>query len=483
MPPSPPDEICSNLTTDPKACLQDDGVPYGCANINSKTYDGEKRGNVWFCDKTIGTREDCDSMPEEAGFKWCPYKNEPAPAPAPPPPPPSPCTSPTPDISDFPGYIQINNSTDKTITLWHDILNADGWVLDGVRYPVDDPSLTQKELDDQRNQRIIRNLKELRNSRVNFNSSCITPVEPNGYRMNPNSSLFIKLEENDVWISFGMWATINDIEGNPVLYSKSPPNIQRILEITMNDKKNTPNQVFFNNSYVDGFNGTSSYSATYTNESGQSSTVSSRPCNLRFIKDKNSCESIGGRCKKQTPGIPTEEPFNFKGGEQQIWTCTNPKFWANEKIGIDLGQGGTGCPKPDSNTCECLNTWYNNYNSKDDNWPMCKDQNGSDERCPRLWYKNISENCPSSYAWAYQEHVPVNINDDIFTNSNKSGWCPSDLDVNNADLQSQLVDDGIFKESNALDSFKYNPGTLPKIVVNIEYIWDPQDCDETWRTI
>jgi len=282
----------------------DDGVPYGCAAINSKSYDAQQ-GYVWFCNKTIEDSEGCDSLPED-DFKWCPSKNEPAPEP--PPPPPSPCTSPISPPDDFPGYIQINNITGKTITLWYDTKTGGGQKM--------------KQTDNEGN--------------VKFND-CVTRVEPNGYRMTPNSSLFIKFVRGDVWDSFGMWATYNDIRGREVTGSRAAPNVQRILELTA--KPNMPKNIFFNNSYVDGFNGTNSY-IVYKNKKKDKILINkSKPCDLKYINNKETCESIGGRCMKQTTVA------EGSSRDQQVWTCTNPKFWANEKLELEPGVAGTGCPE------------------------------------------------------------------------------------------------------------------------------------------
>lgn len=448
--PGPTDEICSNLTTDPNACLQDDGVPYGCAAINSSSYDNVKKGYVWFCNKTKTDREGCDRLPEDE-FKWCPSKNEPAPEP--PPPPPSPCTSPISPPDDFPGYIQINNITDKTITLWYDTKTGGGKKM--------------KQTDNEGN--------------VRFNEGCVTRVEPNGYRMTPNSSLFIKFIRGDEWESFGMWATYNDIRGREVTGSRAAPNVQRILELTK--VLRMPRNIFFNNSYVDGFNGTNSY-IVYKNKKKDKILINrSQPCNLKYINNKETCESIGGRCMKQTTVA------EGSSRDQQVWTCTNPKFWANEKLGLEPGaMAGTGCPEAGGrNTCDCLETWYNNYkgpNTKYD-WPTCTNEKGEQEKCPRLWYRSLREKCPSSYSWAFQEKDPININDSKYLQYTE--WCPGNFEGNNQKLQESLErtdenPDGFFQVSPALETAVMgDDDESPVIIVDIEYIWDPQDCDETWR--
>ena len=190
--PAPPkDETCSKLKKE--TCLIDGDVKYGCVNTDSGQNDAQL-GYVYSCNKEISTRQDCDKL--RTPFKWCPRQNEPPPPP--PPPPPSPCTSPISPPDDFLGYIQINNSTDKTITLWYDTTTGGGRMM------------TKRRTDGD----------------VKFND-CVTPVEPNGYRMTPNSSLFIKFERGDEWESFGMWSTYNDIRGREVTGSRAAPRGRR----------------------------------------------------------------------------------------------------------------------------------------------------------------------------------------------------------------------------------------------------------------
>ena len=334
------------------------------------------------------------------------------------------------------GYIQIKNDTHKQVKVWFDLATQGG-----EKY-----------------------LKVKGEGGVYFKSTCASEItgSENGYQLDKDGSIFIKFKRNDIWTSFGMWFTdVNDINGKPIQNSHAPPNVTR-FEITKSE--DLPDQIWFNNSYVDGFNAIINYQL-FQNKDKTTLLNQSKPCNL-FVNTRKDCEDMGGKCKRETAG---------KVGGVELWSCTNPKFWVNKKLGLDYGTGDLACAKPDGNTCGCLESWYNTYPGPNQSheWPKC-----SGKTCPRLWYETIRDKCPSAYSWAYAEKDPTDISNPIFNDPDiNPHWCPTNPNYDNAKIQGELVEERVFKDSDALEHVVLpNKTDDPIIIVSINHLWDATNC-------
>tara|TARA_B100001094_G_scaffold47375_4_gene42658 strand:+ start:1212 stop:2810 length:1599 start_codon:yes stop_codon:yes gene_type:complete len=277
----------------------------------------------------------------------------------------------------------------------------------------------------------------------------------NGILLNPKDKLSINLKGEDTQIiSMGFWMTHQFISS----CGASPDGASR-FEITMTypctkdevDKKicnknnGKVNQLYFNQSYVDGFN---SNVDVYVNLGDSCNIILHDNYNkCRFPLD-NSCDNIGG---KSFINNNISVPIDNKNGQKvclspkhSMFATDDPKFESNDdifntsRLGSSSNPGNphviqklisvndydpVGCNtnaekniyskennKIFTGMCSCLNAWYSQPSSIN----------------PKLneWAKTVHNNCPSSYFFSYGEQIPNDFdnieNNDIFKNQD---WC------------------------------------------------------------
>ena len=283
----------------------------------------------------------------------------------------------------------------------------------------------------------------------------ITNSVPNGILLNKNDKLQINLKGEDTQlISMGFWITHQYISE-----CKACPNGVNRFEITMtypctrddvdkgkcNKENGKINQLYFNQSYVDGFN---SNVDVYVNL-GDNCNIILNDDNIKckFPLD-NTCDNIGGISYiNNNISIPET---NKKG--QKV--CLSPKhsyysvkdikfntdldIFNKSRLGGDTRKGNpnviqklisvdeydpVGCntnaeknvysnenDKIFTGMCSCLNAWYSQPSSIN----------------PKLneWASTVHNNCPSSYFFSYGEQIPNDFknikNNEIFKDQD---WC------------------------------------------------------------
>ena len=277
----------------------------------------------------------------------------------------------------------------------------------------------------------------------------------NGILLNPKDKLSINLKGEDTQIiSMGFWMTHQFISS----CGASPDGASR-FEINMtysctknevdNGKCNKRNgkikQLFFNQSYVDGYN---SNVDVYVNLGDNCNIILHDDYNKCNFPLDNTCNNIGG---KSVINNTISIPIDGKNGQK---VCLSPKhsvFAANDqnfntdkdifnksRLGGDTIKGNpavnqklistneydpVGCntnaetnvysndnDKIFTGMCSCLNAWYSQPSSIN----------------PKLneWASTVHNNCPSSYFFSYGEQIPSNFNN-IKDNKifKKQDWC------------------------------------------------------------
>ena len=331
------------------------------------------------------------------------------------------------------------------------------------------------------------NVKQILNNRLKGTNR-------NGILLNQNETLFFKLNGLQTRItSFGFWITKTDVTNsihtpktNKFEISVLPGWCDSGTNCNIHNKQRTDDTLInMDLSFVDGYN---SLMNVYYNILDKSNgyTLLNDECGKEYKCNINlqNCEANAGKI------ITYNNNSDSKGGMK---ICQNPKFQDDIKniiqkmpyykdlksnlqyknptkeIEIDpLGCNETSVDEKiigitDSGVCNCIEAWYANpTNTERYISPKLKD-----------WWNNIHDTCPTSYAWAYHEDEPIDINNNIFDNPN---WCqkiatkneisPSD----NINTMEQLENSNIFKKSLALATPHILLNTIPRIFVTIEDI-------------
>ena len=382
------------------------------------------------------------------------------------------------------GYIEVKNISKYDCIVW---LDGSDPVDKNVKYT--SPPINLKNITDTQNIMIYNNtnVKQILNNRLKGTNK-------NGILLNQNETLFFKLNGLQTRItSFGFWITKTNVTNsihtpktNKFEISVLPGWCDSGTNCNIHNKQRTDvTLINMDLSFVDGYN---SLMNVYYNILDKSNgyTLLNDECGKEYKCNINlqNCEAKSGKI------ITSNNNSDSKGGMK---ICQNPKFQDDIKniiqkmpyykdlksnlqkenptkeIEIDpLGCNETSVDEKiigitDSGVCNCIEAWYANpTNTERYISPKLKD-----------WWNNIHDTCPTSYAWAYHEDEPIDINNNIFDNPK---WCQNIATKNNISpsdnihTMEKLESSNIFKKSLALATPHILLNTIPRIFVTIEDI-------------
>ena len=406
----------------------------GCMNLYEGFVDGDADGisiskNLTL--NTSGTNFKCD------GSKPHP--------PQPPPPPPSSPDEPNPKPpQDFnKGYIEYKNDhPSKNIVVWFDMEKprSTQYIMPNIKFKNNN----------------IDNIKVIDRNGININIATVKR-SLNGFNLAPGYSLFVKLFGKDTKIqSGGNYFTTSD-----VMLAPNTTETNR-FEYTIISRPNWANgQTMYsgNYSYANGYN---SYFTLKKQLKANEQYVDfgGSPNNMSDLTE-TTCNNNGGTYSTLAPG-QVGNLNNQKNcfGPSKARTLSNEPIYKSKKypnkdpIGCDDVQN-----LAPNYICNCLQTWYSRPNSEYFvNADLLK------------WYKYIHTNCPSAYAWSYDEKGPININSAIY---NDQDWCYNRIKDTSyktwADVAEYFKTDlNIFKEPNVLTTVPIKDGETLKILVSIK---------------
>ena len=391
------------------------------------------------------TNEEFPDPPDQP-FEKCPGSTpspsppspEPSPSPSPPSPsPPGPSPSPSPSPSQD-GYFQINNKTGEEIVI--EVDNKAGGKLIGF---FDDNKISPSNL-----------------------QKHVTSVDKKYIILPVGQTMYVNVDFYKEYNSAGLCVFKNNIKTDLI---DDRDCINRIeWSIKVPGDWFPDNQIWINNSLVDGYN---SNMDVEVNIDGTPETFS---CNLlenNIETTKSNCQSYGG---KWNDGDRNKMNDTINNPSYQVAKCINPKNWLTwiEPTGYDVDKFNILAEGPgriDNNPCPSLRSWYNNdpeYNV-----------NGISKT--RTWHKNITLNhsgkCGRAYSFPNSENFPrENIDDPMFMN-NETWWCPSSVDgykdASHIEDHLKKTDPPIFYEGDVLLRKTIPPkGTNkhnPHVIINI----------------
>ena len=381
------------------------------------------------------------------------------------------------------GYIEVKNISKYSCIIW-----LDGSDQSNLNVKYTNPFIDLKNINNTENIMIYNtNIKQNLKNRLKGTTK-------NGILLHRNETLFFKLDGLQTRItSFGFWITktnitnsINTPKTNRFEISVLPGWCNSGPNCNIHNKQRTDDTLInMDLSFVDGYN---SLMNVYYNilDKSDGYTLLDDKCGKEYKCNMNlqDCEANGGKI------ITSNNITDSKGGMK---ICQNPKFQEgikniiknmpyykglksnlerknpNKEVIVDpLGCNETSIDKQkigiaDSGVCNCIEAWYAN--------PRNRERYISPDL--KNWWNNIHDTCPTSYAWAYHEDEPIDINNSKFDNPN---WCQNIATKNkilpsdNIQTMIELEKSNIFKKSLALSTPHILRTTIPRIFITIEDI-------------